>query len=87
MEPAYRFTLPAQFLGEAGIFARYSQWDERNRLAAPANRYVEFEQSVIGFNWWPHPDLVFKFDAQWEDADGQVDQLLDGFNLGVGYRF
>ncbi|MBI2993880.1 MAG: porin [Gammaproteobacteria bacterium] len=87
VEPAYRFRLPARFWGEAGIFARYSQWDERNRLAVPANRYVEFEQAVIGFNWWPHPNLVFKFDAQWEDADAEVDQLLDGFNLGVGYQF
>ena len=87
VEPAYRFRLPAGFLGEAGVFARYSEWDERNRLAAPANRYVEFEQSVIGFNWWPHPNLAFKFDAQWEDADGPVDQRLDGFNLGVGYQF
>jgi hypothetical protein len=42
---------------------------------------------VIGFNWWPHNNLVFKFDYQWEDADGNVDALRDGFNLGMGYQF
>lgn len=87
LEPAYRLTLPAEYLGELGVFARYSQWDERNRLAAPDFRYEGFEQFMLGFNWWPHPNLAFKFDAQWEDADDPVDQVLDGFNLGIGYQF
>lgn len=87
VEPAWRFRLPVEILGELGVFARYSSWDERNRLPAPDFRYEEFEQVVIGLNWWPHPDVVFKFDAQWEGADGPVDQTLDGINLGIGYRF
>lgn len=87
VEPAWRFQLPSDALGELGVFARFSRWDERNRLPAPDFRYEEFEQVMVGLNWWPHPDVVFKLDLQWEDADGPVDQTLDGFNLGLGYRF
>lgn len=87
VEPAWRFRLPGETLGEFGVFARYSEWDERNRLPAPDFRYEEFEQYTLGFNWWPHPNVALKFDAQWEDADGRVDQTLDGINVGVGYRF
>ena len=87
IEPAYRFNLPIDRLGEMGLFARYSMWDERNRLVGAALRYNEFEQLTVGMNWWPHHKVVFKFDAQWEDADGIVDRTLDGFNLGVGYEF
>ena len=87
VEPAWRFRLPLEMLGELGIFARYSEWDERNRLPEPDFRYEEFQQLALGFNWWPHPNVVLKFDAQWEDADGQVDQTLDGINLGIGYQF
>jgi hypothetical protein len=87
IEPAWRFRLPVQRLGELGVFARYTSWDERNRLPAPDFRYEDFEQFLFGMNWWPHPRVVFKFDVQWEDADGAVDQTMDGFNLGVGYQF
>ncbi len=87
IEPAYRFGLPINSLGEMGVFARYSMWDERNRLDGTDFRYVEFEQLAIGMNWWPHHNVVFKFDAQWEDADSTVDRIFDGFNLGIGYEF
>jgi len=85
VEPAYRFALPGSIPGELGIFARYENWDERNRL--PAHRFEEFDRVVAGLNWWPHQNVVFKFDVQDEDADGPVDRVLDGFNLGLGYQF
>jgi hypothetical protein len=87
IEPAYRFRLPNEMLGEAGVFARYSVWDERNQLGGALFRYEEFDQVSVGLSWWPHHDLAFKFEAQWEDADGRVDRTFDGINLGVGYRF
>jgi hypothetical protein len=86
IEPSYRFNLGTERLGDVGVFARYSAWDERNGISS-AFQYQEFDQMVIGFNWWPHNNLVFKFDYQWEDADGNVDALRDGFNLGMGYQF
>jgi hypothetical protein len=87
IEPAWRFRLPGEILGELGVFARYSEWDERNLLPALDFRYEEFRQLMLGFNWWPHPNVVFKFDAQWEHAGKQVDQALDGINIGIGYQF
>ena len=83
LEPAYRFAF-GFMPGELGVFGRYSRWDERDRLG---ELFQEFERYTAGMNYWPHPDVVFKFDVQWENADGLVDRELDGFNLGMGYRF
>ncbi|MCZ6774575.1 MAG: porin [Proteobacteria bacterium] len=83
VEPAYRFAI-GRAPGELGIFGRYSRWDERDQLGL---LFQEFERFDIGMNYWPHPDLVLKFDVQWEDVDDPVDRVLDGFNLGLGYRF
>lgn len=87
VEPAYRFRFADHMWAEAGVFARYSRWDERNGLSGVAFRYEEFEQLTLGFNWWPHQNLAFKFDVQWEDAGGPVDGVFDGINLGIGYQF
>jgi hypothetical protein len=84
IEPAYRFSLRGFIPGEAGIFSRYSQWDERDQLGIA---FREFERFDVGLNYWPNPQVVFKVDAQWEDADAMVDRELDGFNLGLGYQF
>ncbi|MFQ5659236.1 MAG: porin [Gammaproteobacteria bacterium] len=86
VEPAYRFKLPGPLPGELGVFTRYSQWDERNQISG-VHRFEEFEQFTVGFNWWPHSHVAFKFDAQFENANAPVDKVLDGINLGVGYQF
>ncbi len=86
IEPAWRTRLPAGLPpGEVGVFARYARWDARNELAPLA--YEEYGQTVVGLNYWPHEMVVLKFDVQWEDADGPVNNEFDGFNLGVGYTF
>jgi hypothetical protein len=85
VEPAYRFGVPGRIPGDLGIFARYENYDERNQLTP--SRFENFDRYVAGMNWWPHPSVVFKFDVQKEEADGQVARLLDGFNLGLGYQF
>lgn len=87
VEPAYRFALPRAMLGEAGVFARYSQWDQGNGLDEPVFRFTRYGQFVVGFNWWPHANLAFKFDAQWENAGQSADRIMDGFNLGMAYQF
>ena len=86
IEPSYRFKVNSRRWSDFGVFARYSMWDERNRLAG-SHRYEEFGQFIAGLNWWPHSNVTFKVDFQWEDADGSVDRLLDGINFGVGYQF
>jgi hypothetical protein len=86
IEPSYRFNIGTSRWGDVGVFARYSMWDERNQIGG-GHRFEQFEQFSAGINWWPHNNVVFKFDAQWEDANGTVDRLLDGINLGLGYQF
>ena len=85
LEPSYRFAAPGPLPGEVGLFARYNQFDDRNRQMPL--RYIRFEQIDAGVNYWPHPDVVFKFDYQWQDAESLARNEFDGFNLGMGYQF
>ena len=84
IEPSYRFSI-ARFTplpGELGFFVRYNQFD--NNAGSSAD--TEQEQINGGFNYWPHPDVVFKFDVQ-EQFGQRPGNDDDGFNLGVGYQF
>jgi hypothetical protein len=61
-----------------GAFARHSVWD--NGGAGD----TEEAQSDIGFNYWPHEDVVIKLDYQNQnDTAGNG----DGVNIGIGYQF
>lgn len=76
IEPSYRIN------SNWGVFARRSSWD--NEAGGGANS--EFKQTDLGVNYWPHQQVVIKFD--WMDVDaptGKPDE--DGFNLGIGYQF
>lgn len=88
IEPAYRFPLSGPVPGELGFFARYSQYDARNEQPDGASlQYIEYEEFAGGFNWWPHPNTVVKFDYISQDADEPAANLFEGFNLGLGYQF
>ena len=76
IEPSYKFRLPS---GQAGVFARYQEWNNRAGGDADDN-----EQIDIGLNYWPVEDVVFKFDYQFQNETAGDH---DGFNLGVGYQF
>ena len=78
-EPSYRFDVP---LGELGFFARYSRWDN----AAGDGIDSKFDQTQLGMNFWPHPDIVLKADYQFDDAPASTAED-DRFNLGVGMQF
>ncbi len=60
-----------------GVFVRQSDWS----IVVNEDK----SQTVAGFNYWPHEDVVFKFDYQTEDHDNATESK--GFNLGVGYQF
>jgi hypothetical protein len=76
IEPSWRFN------DQWGIFARYNDWDNMAGSAADTG-YTQWD---VGINYWLHPNVVFKFDYQDQDApDGKKE--LDGWNLGVGYQF
>lgn len=73
VEPSYKIN------EKFGLFARYNTWD--NNAGDSAD--TEKKQTNVGLNYWPHEDVVFKFD--FENRSGAQDG--SGFNLGVGYQF
>ncbi|HAC35580.1 MAG TPA: porin [Gammaproteobacteria bacterium] len=76
VEPSYRIN------PRWGVFARHSRWD--NEAGAGGNS--EFKQTDVGVNYWPHENVVLKFDLMDLDAPaGKPDD--DGFNVGIGYQF
>ena len=87
VEPAYRFRAPGFIPGELGIFTRYAEWDARGQGNVPDGTYVQYESWHVGTNWWPHPNVAFKFDYQNESGDNRAAVIHDGFNLGLGYEF
>lgn len=64
-----------------GLFARYQEWD----LAAGKGSATDSlaKQINAGINYWPHPQVVVKFDVQ--NQEGTLGD--DGYNLGIGYMF
>lgn len=75
IEPSYRINK------KFGIFARYSQWDN----AAGDSTASEMAQTNVGLNYWPHEQVVLKFD--YEDQDYDTGNERRGINLGVGFDF
>jgi hypothetical protein len=62
-----------------GVFVRHNLWDNGG-LAADTDK----AQSDVGYNYWPHEDVVIKVDYQ---AQNDVAGDSDGLNVGIGYRF
>jgi len=81
LEPSWKFDLVGPLPGAIGIFGRYSETD--NNAGDQSLAATRIERWDVGFNWWPHEDVVFKFDYQ-DEHNGSDN---DGFNLGIGYQF
>jgi hypothetical protein len=75
IEPSFKLN------DKLGLFARYSSWDN----TAGSSTDSEITQIDLGVNYWLHPNVVFKFDYQNQDAPGESG--YDGINMGVGYSF
>ncbi len=73
VEPSFKLN------DKLGFFARYSVWDNN----AGDSNDSEQKLANVGVNYWPHEDVVLKFDLQ-DDPDNDDN---DGFNLGIGYQF
>lgn len=61
---------------DIGFFVRQSEWSNFTDLNE--------SQTDIGVNYWVHPDIVFKAQAQMQNDDAGDE---DGFSLGFGYQF
>ena len=75
IEPSFKIT------PQWGVFARYSEYDNQAGSLNPA--HTERRQTDVGINYWPHAQVVIKFDVQ--NQAGAVND--DGLNLGIGYMF
>lgn len=77
VEPSFKV------LPRLSVFARYSEWDAE----AADNASSQYQETVLGVNWYLHERAVVKADVQHRDnPDGsKVDE--DGFNLGIGFSF
>ncbi|GMR16601.1 MAG: FlxA-like family protein [Gammaproteobacteria bacterium] len=76
VEPSYKIT------PKFGLFARQNQWDNQ---AGNGSSNSAKKQTDVGFNYWPHEDVVFKFHYQTQSNANSENQ--NGFNMGIGYQF
>ncbi len=76
LEPSWKFT------PKFGVFARSSQWD--NQVNSGTD--TQYDQFDVGFNYWPHEDVVLKVDYQDQSTPVGKNEF-DGINLGIGYQF
>jgi len=76
IEPSYRINR------HLGFYARYEQVEA-------ARDQDNFDQWQVGLNWWPHENVVIKFDyrARNHDLASQHGRDFTGFDLGLGYSF
>ncbi|MEO5574346.1 MAG: porin [Gammaproteobacteria bacterium] len=80
VEPSYKIN------SKFGLFARYSSVDRAAGSNAPAD--TELTEFDAGLNYYPHEDVVLKFDYVTQDGgEGDGFDPVDGFNLGIGYQF
>jgi hypothetical protein len=73
-EPSFRI---CEWLG---VFGRYNQFNTSAGSAGGTQRQYD-----IGFNFWPHENVVLKIDGQFQHNKGGDE--LDGVNLGLGFSF
>ncbi len=78
VEPSYRFDTE---IGEFGVFARYLEFDNEAGNSADTG----FRQLDTGLNYWPHPDVVLKFDFNFQRAPRGV-KRDNRANLGLGFQ-
>jgi len=76
-EPSYR--IPT-FIGDVGAYGRYQE------LRYYKSKQVNFGKWEVGINYWPHENIVLKFDYfEKNPTDGTAKQT--GVDLGMGYQF
>ena len=68
---------------KVGFYFRYED------IPDAARSQDEFDQWEVGFNFWPIPDVVLKFDYRDRSHRNEDSRGRDfgGFDLGIGYQF
>ncbi len=88
MEGAYHL-LPQRNRHDFVVFSRYENFDTQNRMAAGFQPLGEFDRDavVMGFTYFPEPDVAFKFDYTFMRNQSTFIKARDGLNLGLGWWF
>lgn len=63
-----------------GAFLQWSEWDTGNASGDAGEKRI-----MSGFNYWPIPNLVFKFDFKHQDGEDGSENY--GGRFGFGYAF
>lgn len=77
VEPSFKV------LPRLAVFARYSEWDAE----AADNVSSQYQETVVGVNWYLHERAVVKADVQHRDNPDATKVDEDGFNVGIGFSF
>ena len=79
VEPSVRLNLAGT---DWGFYTRFEDLEG-------ARTQDRFDQWEVGFNYYPHPDVVIK--ADWRDREhdlaSEAGRDFKGFDLGIGYQF
>jgi hypothetical protein len=69
-----------------GVFVRYEDLNPQAEVeTGSVNDSLNFTKTLVGANYWPHPDVAVKVDVERkEPKDGEESQ---GYNLGIGWVF
>ena len=68
------------FSGDLGFYSRYEHVDG-------VRKQDRFNQWEAGFNYWPHEDVVIKFDYRNNKNSTTSNRDFEGIDIGLGYQF
>ena len=85
VEPSYKINLAETFggfpfPGDLGVYTRYEHLDGHR----DQDRFNQWE---AGFNYWPHEDVVVKFDYRNNNSRTTSNRDFKGIDIGLGYQF
>ncbi len=87
-EAGYRVISGASF-GDVGLFARYENFDTQFRMPAGyvPLKALDRDALVVGFTYWPDPDVAVKFDYSALRNRSAVIRAHNSLNIGLGWWF
>ena len=88
LEASY-FVLPNPAPREAAVFVRYENFDTQYRMPGGFHPLRQFDRDawVVGFSYYPDPDVVLKLDYSVVRNQSEVVDEPNSLNIGLGWWF
>ena len=88
LEASY-FVLPNPAPREAAVFVRYENFDTQYRMPGGFRPLRQFDRDawVVGFSYYPDPDVVLKLDYSVVRNQSEVVDEPNSLNIGLGWWF